>query len=170
MLKSAEDAGPDDGRACDCLIPGSPVRHGFADARVESVMGRVLEQRWLTDEMVGKADGGVTVGGSYGNAGAGCDVTQVGMSAATAACDTMLVPFPGMSPGSDVAGPHWGPNGRSGGVAMEPDGVTGAVLRAAFHHGASVARVAARMQGEGSFTTGNKAPSDGMIARFAAGA
>jgi NAD(P)H dehydrogenase (quinone) len=168
-LKNAEDANIEDGRNCDCLILGSPVRHRSADARVKEFIERVLEQLWLTDEMVGKVGGVFTVGGGYGNMGAGCDVTQVGMLAAMAACGMLLVPFPKTSPGSDVAGSHWGPAGRSGGLAMEPDGITDAMLEAAFHHGASVARVAVRMKGERWFATGNKAPSAELIAMFSQG-
>lgn len=168
-LKSAEDAGLEDGRSCDCLILGSPVRHRSADARVKAFIERVLEQLWLTDEMVGKVGGVFTVGGGYGSAGAGCDVTQVGMLAAMAACGMVLVPFPKTSPGSEVAGSHWGPNGRSGGMRMEPDGVSDAMLEAAWHHGASVARVAARLKGTAWFATGNKAPSDELVAMFSQG-
>ena len=165
-LKDAEEATAEDGRGCDCLILGSPVRHRSADARVKGFIERVLEQLWLADEMVGKIGGVFTVGGGYGGAGAGCDVAQVGMLAAMAACGMVLVPFPKTSPGSEVAGSHWGPNGRSGGLQMEPDGITDAMLEAAFHHGASVARVAARMKGEPWFATGNKAPSDELVAMF----
>ncbi len=165
-LKSAEDASLDDGRRCDCLILGSPVRHRSADARVKTFIESVLERLWLTDEMVGKVGGVFTVGGGYGSAGAGCDVTQVGMLAAMAACGMVLVPFPKTSPGSDVAGSHWGPNGRSGGIGMEPDGVTEPMLEAAWHHGASVARVGVRMKGTPWFATGNKAPSDELVAMF----
>lgn len=166
-LKDADEASLDDGRACDGLILGSPVRHRSADARIKGFIERVLERLWLTDEMVGKVGGVFTVGGGYGGAGAGCDVTQVGMLAAMAACGMVLVPFPKTSPGSDVAGSHWGPNGRSGGIGMEPDGVSDAMLRAAWHHGASVARVAVRMKNEPWFATGNKAPSDELVAMFA---
>jgi NAD(P)H dehydrogenase (quinone) len=166
VLKSAEEATLDDARQCDGLILGSPIRHRSADARIKVFIERVLEQLWLTDEMVGKVGGVFTVGGGYGNAGAGCDVTQVGMLASLAGCGMILVPFPKTSPGSDVAGSHWGPNGRSGGSCMEPDGVTDAMLQAAWHHGASVARVAVQMKGIPWFATGNKAPSDELIAMF----
>ena len=102
-LTSTEEASLDDGRGCDCLILGSPVRHRSADARVKLFIENGLERLWLTDEMVGKVGGVFTVGGGYGNAGAGCDVTQVGMLAAMAACGMLLVPFPKTSPGSEVA-------------------------------------------------------------------
>jgi NAD(P)H dehydrogenase (quinone) len=165
-LKSAEEATLDDARQCDCLILGSPVRHRSADARVKMFIERVLEQLWLTDEMVGKVGGVFTVGGGYGNTGAGCDITQVGMLASMAGCGMVMVPFPKTSPGSEVAGSHWGPSARSGGTCMEPDGITDAMLEAAWHHGASVARVAARMKDVPWFATGNKAPSAELIAMF----
>ena len=168
-LKLAEEAGPDDGRWCDCLLLGSPVRHRSADARVKAFIERVLELLWLTDEMVGKTGGVFTVGGGYGSTGAGCDVTQVGMLAAMAACGMVLVPFPKTSPGADVAGSQWGPSGRSGGLHMEPTGVTDEMLTAAYHHGATVTRVAAELRGKQWYAVGNKAPSDEFIAIFQSG-
>lgn len=168
-MKKAGKAGPDDGRWCDALILGSPMRHRSADARVKDFIERVLETLWLTDEMVGKVGGVFTVGGGYGGQGAGCDVAQVGMLAAMAACGMVMVPLPKTTPNSEVAGSHWGPNGRSGGPGMQPVGITDEMRLAGFHHGANVARVAAELKGRRLFATGNKAPSDELRAMFTAG-
>lgn len=83
-LKEAHEATKDDVRACNALILGSPVRHRTADSRIKKFIEDVCEQLWLTDEMVGKVGGVFTVGGGYGDCGAGCELAQLGMLGANA--------------------------------------------------------------------------------------
>jgi NAD(P)H dehydrogenase (quinone) len=166
VLKEADDAMREDGLAADALIVGSPVRHRSADARVKAFVERVLETLWLSDRMIGKVGAVFTVGGGYGDAGAGCELTQLGLLAAMAANGMLVVPLPKTTPGFGAAGTHWGPHGRSGGPAMEPVGVTDAMLLAAYHHGANVARVAACVRGKDLFAVGNVAPSPELARQF----
>ena len=113
-LKSSDEATKDDVKNCDALIMGSPIRHRTADARIKKFIEDTLEQLWLTDELVGKVGGVFTVGGGYGNMGAGCELAQLGMLSAMAGCGMIIVTLPKTTPGFGVAGMHWGPNGRSG--------------------------------------------------------
>lgn len=78
VLKEAAAATKDDALWCDALIMGSPMRHRTADARIKKFIEDVCEQLWLTDEMVGKVGGVFTVGGGYGDMGAGCELAQLG--------------------------------------------------------------------------------------------
>jgi NAD(P)H dehydrogenase (quinone) len=167
VLKSADEAHQNDARTCDALILGSPVRHRSADARVKLFIERVLEQLWLDDEMVGKVGAVFTVGGGYGNVGAGNELAQLGMLSALAANGMILVPLPKTTPGSTVAGGHWGPNGRSGGPLMEPIGITEEMRLAGFHHGANVARVTAEFIGKTElFARGVQAPPPDILKLF----
>lgn len=166
FLKEAAEATKDDARSADAIIIGSPVRHRSADSRIKHFVEQVFEQLWLTDELVGKVGGVFTVGGGYGDTGAGCELTQLGMLAAMAGCGMILVPLPKTTPGSDVAGMHWGPDGRSGGKKMEPVGITEGMLEAPFHHGANIARVADALRGKHLLATGNKAPLEDVLKKF----
>lgn len=166
-LKEAHEATKDDVRACNALILGSPVRHRTADSRIKKFIEDVCEQLWLTDEMVGKVGGVFTVGGGYGDCGAGCELAQLGMLGAFAAGGMILVTLPKTTPGFDVAGMHWGANGRSGGNKMEPIGITDEMKLAGWHHGANVARVAQALQGKELLAKGNVAPSKELLAMFA---
>ncbi len=165
-LRRAEEAQADDARGCDALIMGSPVRHRSMDSRMKTFVERVCEQLWLTDEMVGKVGGVFTVGGGYGGTGAGCELTQLAMLGAMAGCGMVLVTFPKTTPGSRVAGMHWGPSGRSGGIDMTPVGVNDEMLEAAFHHGANIARVAAELAGKDLMARGNQNPPPEILKQF----
>ena len=44
------------------------------------------------------------MGGGYGNMGAGCELAQLGMLSAMAACGMVLVTLPKTTPGFEVAG------------------------------------------------------------------
>ena len=166
VLKKAEEAQPDDARRCDALIMGSPVRHRSMDHRMKDFVERVCEQLWLTDEMVGKVGGVFTVGGGYGSTGAGCELTQLAMLGALAGCGMILVAFPKTTPGSRVAGMHWGPSGRSGGMDMTPVGLSDEMLEAGFHHGANIARVAAELAGKTLMAKGNQDPPPEILKQF----
>lgn len=165
-LKEAQEATKDDVRACDALIMGSPMRHRTADSRIKKFIEDVCEQLWLTDEMVGKVGGVFTVGGGYGDCGAGCELAQLGLLGAFAAGGMILVTLPKTTPGFQVAGMHWGPHGRSGGPGMEPIGITEEMKLAGWHHGANVARVAAELCGKNLLARGNVAPSKELLEQF----
>jgi NAD(P)H dehydrogenase (quinone) len=166
LLKKAPDVMLNDVRTADAVIVGSPVRHRNADAQIQQFIENICEQLWLTDEMVGKVGGVFSVGGGYGNCGAGCELAQLGLAGALAAGGMILVTLPKTTPGFEVAGMHWGPNGRSGGSKMEPIGVTEAMLQVGWHHGANIARVAAALAGQELLARGNIAPSSEVLAMF----
>ena len=165
-LKTASETTQDDVGDCDALIIGTPVRHRTADARIKKLIEDTLERLWLTDEMVGKVGGVFSVGGGYGNMGAGCELAQLGILSAMAACGMVLVTLPKTTPGFEVAGMHWGPNGRSGGPQMEPVGVTAEMLEAAYHHGANIARVSVALAAKTLMATGNVAPRPEIAEMF----
>ena len=166
VLKEATEATQDDARSSDAIIMGSPMRHRTADARVKKFIEDVCEQLWLSDEMVGKVGGVFTVGGGYGDMGAGCELAQLGMLGAFAACGMIIVTLPKTTPGFGVAGMHWGPNGRSGGANMEPVGISQEMMQAGYHHGANIARVAKALQGKDLLARGNVAPPPEVLEMF----
>ena len=165
-LKEAGQATKEDVLQCDALIVGSPVRHRSMDARIKDFIERTLEVLWLTDETVGKVGGVFTVGGGYGNAGAGCEMAQLGIHNAFVASGMIPVPLPKTTPGFAVAGMHWGANGRSGGLDMTPQKLTDEMLECGFHHGANIARIADALRGKELFARGNVAPTPELIALF----
>ena len=168
-LKSSDEATIEDVKTCDALILGSPIRHRTADARIKKFIEDTLEQLWLTDEFVGKVGGVFSVGGGYGNMGAGCELAQLGMLSAMAACGMVLVTLPKTTPGFEVAGMHWGPNGRSGDEVMKPIGVSTEMLEAGYHHGANITRVTQQLAGKKLMATGNVAPPPEIVKMFAQG-
>jgi NAD(P)H dehydrogenase (quinone) len=165
-LREASEATKEEVRICDALLLGTPIRHRSADARVKQFVENTIEILWLTDDLVGKVGGVFSVGGGYGNAGAGVEITQLGLLAAMAGAGMILVPLPKTTPGSGMAGSHWGVHGRSGGLNMEPVGITDEMLQCAYHHGANVARVSAALRGKDLMARGNQAPSQELIALF----
>lgn len=167
VLREATEATINEVRACDGLILGTPMRHRSADARVKRFIEDTVEVLWVKDELVGKVGGVFSVGGGYGDTGAGVEIAQLGLLAAFAGAGMILVSLPKTTPGSGVAGSHWGAHGRSGGPNMEPQGVTVEMLDCGYHHGANVARVTVALQGKELMARGNQAPSDELIAMFA---
>lgn len=167
VLKEAHEATKEDAILADAIILGSPIRHRSADSRIKKFIEDVIEILWLTDDLVGKVGGVFTVGGGYGNTGAGVEITQLGMLAALAGVGMILVTLPKTTPGAEVAGSHWGAHGRSGGAKMEPLGVTTEMLHCAYHHGANIARVANELKGKTDLLArGNVAPSPELIEMF----
>lgn len=166
VLKRPEEATGDDARAAHAIILGSPMRHRSADARIKQFIENVFERLWLTDDLVGKIGGVFTVGGGYGDCGAGVEIAQLGLLAAMAGSGMILVSLPKTTPGAGVAGSHWGPHGRSGGPNMEPVGIHEHMLEAAFHHGANVARIAATLAGKDLLARGNVAPPPHILTLF----
>lgn len=167
FCKEASEATADDVRVADAIIMGSPVRHRTADARVKQFIEKVCEKLWLTDEMVGKVGGVFTVGGGYGDCGAGSELAQLGLLGAFAAAGMILVTQPKTTTGFKVAGTHWGPHDRSGGSQMEPVGITDEMMLTGWHHGANVARVAATLRDRDLLAKGNISPSPEVLAMFA---
>ena len=163
VLREALEANKDDVRTCDALIVGSPVRHRSGAVRIKTFIENVCEYLWLTDEMVGKVGGVFTVGGGYGDCGAGSELAQLGILAAMAAGGMILVTLPKCTPGFRSAGMHWGPHGRSGGPRMEPFGVTDEMRLAAWHHGANIARFTRELAGKALFASGNIDPAPEML-------
>ncbi len=119
------------------------------------------------DEMVGKVGGVFSVGGGYGNTGAGYEIAQLGMLAAMTGAGMILVSLPKTTPGAEVAGSHWGPHDRSGGASMEPIGIADEMITCRFHHGANVARVTLALNGQDLFARGNVAPGAELLKMFA---
>lgn len=165
-LKSSEEATKEDVKVCDALILGSPIRHRTADARIKKFIEDTLEQLWLTDEVVGKVGGVFSVGGGYGNMGAGCELAQLGILGAMAACGMILVTLPKTTPGFSVAGMHWGPNGRSGDANMKPVGITEEMMLAGYHHGANIARITQELAGKELMAKGNVSPPPEVLKMF----
>ena len=85
ILREATVATREEVRVCDALLLGTPLRHRSADARVKQFIEETIEVLWLTDDLVGKVGGVFSVGGGYGNAGAGVEIAQLGLLAAMAA-------------------------------------------------------------------------------------
>lgn len=144
------------------------MRHRSADARVKKFIEDVIELLWTRDELVGKVGGVFSVGGGYGNTGAGVEIAQLGMLAAMAGAGIILVSLPKTTPGAEVAGSHWGPHGRSAGPGMEPIGITEEMMLAGWHHGANVTRVAQVLKGQDLLARGNIAPSKEVLEMFKA--
>lgn len=167
--KAATERTQSEAQRCDALILGSPMRHRSADYRIKRFIEDVMEFLWMKDEMLDKVGGVYTVGGGYGNMGAGCEVAQLGMLAAMAANGMILVPFPKSAPGAEVAGCHWGAAARSGGPHMEPFGITEEMMTAGFYHGATIARVAAALKGKELMARGNVAPPPEVLEKFMGG-
>lgn len=153
-------------RRADAVILGTPMRHRSADSRVKKFIEDVIEVLWLTDEMVGKVGGVFSVGGGYGNTGAGVEIAQLGILAAFAGVGMILVTLPKTTPGAGVAGSHWGAHGRSGDEEMKPVGVSKEMLECAFHHGANIARVASELGGKELLAKGNVAPPPEILKQF----
>ena len=167
VLQKAEDTSLEDTRRADGILIASPMKHRNMHSRIKEFVERTFEQGWLTDDFIGKVGGVMTVGGGYGNAGAGCEIAQISIVATYAANGMIMVPFPKCTPGSDEAGMHWGPSGRSGDVKMKPVDLTDQMLEAAYHHGANVARVTKAVAAHsGLFATGNVAPPPEIAEMF----
>lgn len=85
VLREATEATREEVRMCEALLLGTPLRHRSADARIKQFIENTIEILWLTDDLVGKVGGVFSVGGGYGNAGAGVEIAQLGLLAAMAA-------------------------------------------------------------------------------------
>ncbi|MCQ8186625.1 hypothetical protein [Parvularcula maris] len=171
LLQTGREVSRDDMLSCDGLIIGTPVRHRNMHHRIKIFVEEVIEQLWLDDAMVGMVGGTFSVGGGYGDAGAGAEQCQLGLLAAMAANGMIMVPLPKATPGADHACCHWGPAVRTGGPKMEAIWPTVSALDCAYHHGANVARVTAQIKASPAplFASGNVSPSKELLKLFQAG-
>lgn len=147
VLKEAEEVVAEDLTSSDALIMGSPVHMGSADWRIKKLIDTVCSRLWMKDALNGKIGGVFACGGGFGNAGAGCELTLLGMMSNLVELGFILVPLPKNTPGYKFGGIQWGPYGRTMGVSMEQTGVQKESLEAAFHHGANIARLASLTKG-----------------------
>ena len=88
-------------------------------------------------------------------------MAQLTMLANLAACGMVMVPLPKCTPGFEHAGVHWGPTVKATDPDMkplDPGAMDAEAMEAFFHHGANVARVAARLRGL-QLASGNRWPS-----------
>ena len=148
-VKTAEEATADDVAASDALILGSPVHMGSMDWRVKRFIDHACSQLWMADKIVGKVGAVFVSGGGYGSAGGGCELAMLSMMNNLAELGLLLVPLPKNTPGYPKGGLQWGPYGRSMTEDLQPfdGGVPDERIKAARHHGANVARVAAAVKG-----------------------
>lgn len=150
-VKFAEDVTGDDVITSDAVIVGSPVHMGSPDWRVKKFIDQVCGPFWVKDSLIGKVGAVFAMGGGYGNAGGGAELTMLALLNNFAELGMVMVPLPKNTPGYPLGGLQWGPYGRSMGEQMEQTGVTEERLEAAKHHGANVARVAAALAGKTLF-------------------
>ncbi len=155
-LTKAEEATAEDFTSCDGMLVGSPVHMGSPDWRVKKMIDDVCSGLWMKDKLVGKVGGVFVTGSGFGSAGGGCEVTLLALLNNFAELGLVIIPLPKNTPGYNVGGLQWGPYARSAGVNMEQTGVASDSLKAAFHHGANVARFAQLIQGKELFAKGTK--------------
>lgn len=146
-IKTAEEIKSEHLTESDAIIMGSPVHMGSPDWRVKKMIDTVCSGLWMKDMLVGKVGGVFSTGSGFGSAGGGCEVTMVALLNNLAELGLIIVPLPKNTPGYRLGGLQWGPYARSAGINMEQTGVTSESLEAAFHHGANITRVAAKMKG-----------------------
>jgi len=151
ILKTAEAAIPEDLKASNGVIVGSPVHMGSPDWRVKKFIDSVCSPLWMRDALIGKVAGVFTTGGGYGNAGGGCELTMLALLNNFAELGMLIVPLPKNTPGYARGGLQWGPHARSAGENMEQTGVQPESLLACWHHGANIARVTLALEGRELF-------------------
>jgi NAD(P)H dehydrogenase (quinone) len=105
----------------------------------------------MKDKLIGKVGGIFASGGGFGSAGGGCELTMLALLNNLVELGLIIVPLPKNTPGYESGGLQWGPYGRSAGIHGENTGVSDDSLKAAFSHGANIARVAKTMKGTDLF-------------------
>jgi len=161
LTRSADEATRADLQGADALVMGSAVHQRTMTWKMKRFVDEVCEPAWFYDDVVGRVGAVFTAGGGHGQAGGGAEMTQLSMLANLAACGMVLVPLPKTTPGFEHAGMHWGPTIKATDDAMQPldpGAMDAEAQEAFFHHGANVARVAARLRGL-QFAGGNRWPS-----------
>jgi len=151
VLKETDQVTKEDLLSAHAVICGSPVHMGCMDWRMKKFIDDVCSPLWMKDLLIGKIGAVFCTGSGYGGGGGGCEINLLGMMANLAELGMILVPLPKNTPGYLKGGIHWGPYGRSAGPAMEQIGVDADSLTCAFHHGAHVARLAAKIGNEKYF-------------------
>jgi len=141
-LKEAEAATLDDLVAADGLALGSPVHMGSMDWRVKKFIDTVCSAAWMKDLAAGKAGAVFASGSGFGNAGAGVELTMLGMANNLAELGLVLLPLPKNTAGYPKAGLQWGPYGRAHNEDLSPKGLDADQLVTARAHGAHLARLA----------------------------
>jgi NAD(P)H dehydrogenase (quinone) len=159
-------ASREDFRDADALVLGCPVHQRNVSWEMKRFIDVHCEPSWFWDDMVGRVGGVFATGGGHGGAGGGAELAQLGLLANLASMGMILVSLPKTTPGFDVAGMHWGPQVRTGGLKLEPDApdhLNPQALDALFHYGAAVARVTVALKrgtnGERLMPIGNVSPS-----------
>lgn len=152
IIKHAQDVVSEEVINCDALILGSPVHMGSPDWRVKKFIDEVCSKLWMKDLLIGKVGGVFASGGGFGGAGAGCELTMLGLLNNLAELGMLIVPLPKNTPGFSKGGLQWGPYGRSAGTNMEQTGVLPESLEAAMHHGSNIARIADAVKNKSLFT------------------
>jgi len=151
VVKSADDATPEDFVAADAVVVGSPVHMGGPDWRIKKLIDTVCSGLWMTDSMSGRVAGVFATGSNFGGAGGGAELTMLSMLNNLAELGMVLVPFPKHTPGYREGGLQWGAYAQVHDKDMKPQGVTDDQLAAARHHGANIAQVAALTAGKLAF-------------------
>ena len=150
VTRSADEATRADLQGADALVMGSAVHQRGMTWKMKRFVDEVCEPAWFYDDVVGRVSAVFTAGGGHGQAGGGCEMAQLGMLANLAACGMVLLSLPKTTPGFEHAGMHWGPTIKATDDSMkplDPDEMGAEAQEAFFHHGANVARVAARLRG-----------------------
>ena len=163
ILKSVDEAQPSDLQGCDALILGCPVQQRTVSWEMKQFIDQNCEPSWFYDDMVGRVSGVFTTGGGHGDCGAGCEMAQLSMLANLASMGTILVTLPKTVPGFDTAGLHWGPHIRTNGATWEsipPEQMNSEGLKAAYHHGANIARITVALRGARLMAQGNISPPE----------
>jgi NAD(P)H dehydrogenase (quinone) len=166
LLKSVDEVQRDDLKECDALVLGSPVHQRTMSWEMKRFIDLICEPSWFFDDMVGRVGGVFTTGGGHGDVGGGCELTQISLLGNLAALGMVIVPLPKTTPGFEYAGMHWGPHIRllKPGIEPTPEATQPTLmdaegLKAAFHHGANIARVAMALRDQTLMAQGNVFPS-----------
>ncbi len=141
VVKSADDASPDDLLSADAVVLGSGVHMGGMESSMRVFFERIAPL-WLQGRLIGK------LGAAFVSAGAGArggaELTLLGLLANLAEHGMLLVPMHNRLEGFVEAGCHWGPvawtNPRSGQAGPSPSH-----LEACRAHGRWVAECTARL-------------------------
>ena len=141
VVKSADDASPDDLLSADAVVLGSGVHMGGMESSMRVFFERIAPL-WLQGRLIGK------LGAAFVSAGAGArggaELTLLGLLANLAEHGMLLVPMHNRLEGFAEAGCHWGPvawtNPRWGQAGPSPSH-----LEACRAHGRWVAECTARL-------------------------
>ncbi len=147
QVQEAEHTTIEDLLSSDGIVIGTPVHMGSPDWRIKKFIDTVCSGAWMKDSLVGKVGAVFASGSGYGGAGAGCELTMLGLLNNIAEQGMIIVPLPKSTPGYSAAGLQWGPYGRAHDENLNPKGLSDDQLVAAKHHGRHVARAAAALKG-----------------------